>query len=46
MQPFKSGKNDFTGIVTAKDLVIDGKNTQDTSKSQFHGNSKQGILWT
>lgn len=32
---FQSGKNDFTGTATAKDLVIDGKNTQDTSKVSF-----------
>ncbi|MEX4107311.1 transferrin-binding protein-like solute binding protein [Haemophilus influenzae] len=32
---FQSGKNDFTGTATAKDLVIDGKNTQDTSKVNF-----------
>ncbi|AXP46709.1 transferrin-binding protein-like solute binding protein [Haemophilus influenzae] len=32
---FQSGKNDFTGTATAKDLVIDGKNTQDTSRVNF-----------
>ena len=31
---FNSG-NDFTGKATAKDLVIDGKNTQDTSRVNF-----------
>ncbi|HHF6463983.1 TPA: transferrin-binding protein-like solute binding protein [Haemophilus influenzae] len=32
---FQSGKNDFTGTATAKDLAIDGKNTQGTSKVNF-----------
>lgn len=32
---FQSGKNNFTGTATAKDLVIDGKNTQDTSRVNF-----------
>lgn len=32
---FKKGGNDFTGTATAKDLVIDGKNTQDTSRVNF-----------
>lgn len=32
---FKNGKNDFTGTATAKDLVIDGKSTQATSKVNF-----------
>ncbi|HHF4805198.1 TPA: transferrin-binding protein-like solute binding protein [Haemophilus influenzae] len=32
---FKDGSNDFTGKATAKDLVIDGKNTQATSKVNF-----------
>lgn len=32
---FKDGKNNFTGTATAKDLVIDGKNTQDTSRVNF-----------
>lgn len=32
---FKNGKNDFTGKATAKDLVIDGKSTQATSKVNF-----------
>lgn len=32
---FKNGSNDFTGTATAKDLVIDGKSTQATSKVSF-----------
>ena len=32
---FQSGKSNFTGTATAKDLVIDGKNTQDTSRVNF-----------
>ena len=32
---FKNGSNDFTGTATAKDLVIDGKSTQATSKVNF-----------
>lgn len=32
---FQKDRNDFTGTATAKDLVIDGKSTQATSKVNF-----------